>query len=68
VEAMGLCDESDALSSTWTLKAGPAQDFDEIESGMHELGQSRISKSGSGINHMQVYSLQDSGTQWSCRH
>ncbi|WP_040038987.1 hypothetical protein [Noviherbaspirillum autotrophicum] len=55
MERMDLCDASDAVSSMHVLRAELTADLDDIENRIHDLVQSPLATSDSGINDMQVY-------------
>jgi len=55
MERMDLCDASDAVSSMQALREELAEDLDDIENRIHELAQSPLATSDSGINDMRVY-------------
>lgn len=55
MEIMDLCDASDAVSSMQALRVGLTEDLDDIENRIHELAQSPLATSDSGISEMQVY-------------
>ena len=55
MEVMDLCDVSDAVSSMQMLKKGLSEDLDDIENRIHELAQSPLATSESGMSDMQVY-------------
>ena len=55
MERMDLCDASDAVSSMQALRVELTEDLDDIENRIHELAQSTLTTSDSGISEMQVY-------------
>jgi len=55
MEKMDLCDASDAIFSMQALRAGLTEELDDIENSIHELAQSPLATSDSGISEMQVY-------------
>jgi hypothetical protein len=55
MERIDLCDASDAVSSMQALRMGLTEDLDDIENRIHELAQSPLATSDSGISEMQVY-------------
>lgn len=52
---MDLSDASNAVSSMQALRLGLIEDLDDIENHIHELAQSPLATSDSGISEMQVY-------------
>jgi hypothetical protein len=55
MEKMDLCDASDAVTSMQALRIGLTEELDDIETRIHELAQSPLVNSDSGISDMQVY-------------
>ena len=55
MERMDLCNATDAVSSMQALRDELTEDLDDIEKRMHDLAQSPLVASGSGISEMQVY-------------
>jgi hypothetical protein len=55
MEIMDLCDTNDAVSSMRALRIALTEDLDDIEMRIHELAQSPLAGSESGMNDMQVY-------------
>lgn len=55
MEKMDLCDASDAVFSMQALRVGLTEELDDIENCIHELAQSPLATSDSGISEMQVY-------------
>jgi hypothetical protein len=55
METMDLCDASDAVSGMQALRMELTGELDEIENRIHELAQSSLATTDSGISDMQVY-------------
>jgi len=55
MERMDLCDASAAVSSMQALRVELTEDLDDIENRIHDLAQSPLATSDSGISDMQVY-------------
>ncbi|HJW57475.1 MAG TPA: hypothetical protein VJ577_19605 [Burkholderiaceae bacterium] len=57
MKRMDLGDASDAVSSMQVLREELTEDLDDIENRIHELAQSPLATSDSGISDMQVYCI-----------